>query len=169
MPRFISALANAALLVSVAHGHQQLDVVVVGRYAWRDRIGDHHRPSRYTAALIESHRHLGGMSASGLGKTDIETREAIAGLFREFVARVLKYYTDKYGAGSENVKLSQDGYFYEPAVAESIFDAMVAEQTKIKVFRYHRLDEVIRAGKPTAKGSELSMADLTAPIRFRFF
>jgi hypothetical protein len=41
-----------------------------------------------SVALIEYHAHLGGMSASGLGKSDIEHRQLIGGLFREFVERI---------------------------------------------------------------------------------
>ena len=98
----------------------------------------------HTVALIEYQRHLGGMSTSGLGKSDVETRAALGGLFREFVARVHKYYVDKYGANSENVRLCHDGYFFEPSVAEKIFNEMVQEQRTISVFLNHRLEEVSR-------------------------
>ncbi len=98
-----------------------------------------------SVALIEYHRHIGGMTASGLGKSDVETREAIGGVFREFVGHVRDYYIEKYGAGSENAKLSRDGYYYEPSVAESIFDRMVRE-AGVSVFRNHRLEEVSRTG-----------------------
>lgn len=97
-----------------------------------------------SVALVEYHRHLGGMSASGLGKSDIETRAAIGGLFREFTGRVLEYYRDKYGADSRQVTLCQDGYFYEPSVAELIFGQMIAEQPKITVYKGHRLTKAIR-------------------------
>src|SRR6185503_17694265 len=56
----------------------------------------------HTVALLEYHNHLGGMSTSGLGKSDIETREAIGGLFREFTQRVYKHYVDTYGANHAN-------------------------------------------------------------------
>lgn len=100
-----------------------------------------------TVALIEYHRHLGGMSASGLGKSDIENREAIGGMFREFVTRVRDYYVSKYGAGSENVKLCRDGCYFEPSVAERVFDEMVGSERRIEVFRNHRLEEAVRSGK----------------------
>lgn len=100
-----------------------------------------------TVALIEYHRHLGGMTASGLGKSDIENREAIGGLFREFVGRVHDYYVAKYGAGSENVKLCRGGYYFEPSVAERVFDEMVNRERRIEAFRNHRLEETTRNGK----------------------
>src|SRR5205085_2851557 len=67
-----------------------------------------------TVALVEYQDHLGGMAASGLGKSDIQNRAVIGGLFREFTERVFKHYVKTYGADSENVRLCQDGYYYEP-------------------------------------------------------
>jgi NADPH-dependent 2,4-dienoyl-CoA reductase/sulfur reductase-like enzyme len=49
----------------------------------------------HSVALTEYHRHLGGMSASGLGKSDITHRPMIQGLFREFVDRVRRHYLDR--------------------------------------------------------------------------
>ena len=97
-----------------------------------------------SVALIEYHPHIGGMSASGLGKSDIETRDAIGGVFREFVGRVRDHYVERYGPDSENVRLSRDGYYYEPSVAEAVFDRMVRD-AGVAVYRSHRLDEVIRS------------------------
>ena len=99
-----------------------------------------------TVTLVCYHRHLGGMAASGLGRSDVETREAIGGLFREFVDNIYRYYVRTYGEDSENVRMCQKGYCYEPSVAEGIFDAMVGTEPRVRVLRNHRLEEVLRAG-----------------------
>lgn len=99
-----------------------------------------------SVALVEYHKHLGGMTTSGLGKSDIENREAIGGLFVEFTRQVKQHYIEKYGPDSENVKLSRDGYYYEPSVAQNVMDAMVARETRIRVLVNHRLEEAIRSG-----------------------
>ena len=52
-----------------------------------------------SVALVEDHAHLGGMSASGLGKSDIENRAAIRGFFAEFVERIHRHYLERYGPG----------------------------------------------------------------------
>lgn len=91
-------------------------------------------------ALAEYHAHLGGMSSSGLGKSDIEHRPMIQGIFREFVDRVKQHYLERYGESSEAVRLCRDGYFYEPSVAEAVFEAMIAEQPSITVYKQHRLE-----------------------------
>lgn len=92
------------------------------------------------ATLIEYHDHIGGMVTSGLGKSDVENRAMIGGLFVEFTKRVKQHYIDRYGADSENVKLCQDGYYSEPSVAEAVFEAMLREQPKITVLKGWRLN-----------------------------
>lgn len=89
--------------------------------------------------LIESHAHIGGMSASGLGKSDVEQRHLIGGLFLEFTERVHKYYQNHFSPDSENVSLSQNGYYFEPLVAEKIFCEMLAAESNITVLTKHRL------------------------------
>lgn len=92
-----------------------------------------------SVALVEYHDHIGGMITSGLGKSDVENRAMIQGLFVEFVERVKTHYIELYGADSENVKLCRDGYYFEPSVAEYIFEAMIAEQPTLTVLKGSRL------------------------------
>lgn len=120
----------------------------------------------HTVALVEYQNHIGGMSASGLGKSDIETREAIGGLFREFTGRVYRHYVERYGAGHANVKASRDGYYYEPSVAERIFEQMVAAETRIRVYKRQRLIEVMRSGD-TVTGMRVVSRDGGAELEFR--
>jgi hypothetical protein len=101
----------------------------------------------HSVTMIEYHRHVGGMSASGLGKSDVVTRGAIGGLFGEFVGRVREHYVGEYGADSDAVRLCRDGYFYEPSVAESIFRQMIAAERRIDLRLGHRLEEVVRKGR----------------------
>ncbi|MCC7497383.1 MAG: FAD-dependent oxidoreductase [Bryobacterales bacterium] len=143
----ILAVALALATAAGASSAVNFDVVVVGGTPGGIATAIAAARLGHTVALTEYHNHLGGMSASGLGKTDIETKEAIAGLFLEFVGRIRAYYVNKYGEGSENVKLCRDGYYYEPSVAEAVFDRMVAGENNITVFRYHVLEEAIRSGR----------------------
>ncbi|MEA1951855.1 MAG: FAD-dependent oxidoreductase, partial [Planctomycetota bacterium] len=92
-----------------------------------------------SVVLLESGAHLGGMSTSGLGKSDIETRVAIGGLFKEFVSRVRHHYVEVHGADSQAVRLCRDGYYYEPSVAERVFNEMLGAEVGIEVFLEHRL------------------------------
>ncbi|HYG74743.1 MAG TPA: FAD-dependent oxidoreductase [Planctomycetota bacterium] len=80
-----------------------------------------------TVAIIEPGKHLGGLSAGGLGATDIGNKGAIGGLARGFYKSLGKVY------GKE------EAWTFEPHVAEKIFEDMVRE-FKIPVFRSERLD-----------------------------
>jgi hypothetical protein len=60
--------------------------------------------------LLERTVHIGGLPANGLGATDIATRGATGGLFKEFVGRVRQHYVDTYGADSQQVKDCSNGY-----------------------------------------------------------
>ncbi len=79
-----------------------------------------------TTVVLERTQHIGGLPANGLGATDIATRAATTGLFREFVGAVKQHYIDLYGAGSEQVRLCSDGYHFEPSVGEKVFHQMLA-------------------------------------------
>jgi hypothetical protein len=93
----------------------------------------------HRVALVERFDHLGGMSASGLGKSDIEHREMIQGFFKEFVEKVRLHYENCYGASSEEYAHCQEGYYYEPSVAENAFRELIEEAGRIELFTGHRL------------------------------
>ncbi len=78
--------------------------------------------------VIEPTRHLGGMSSSGLGATDIGNKAAIGGLAREFYRRVGKKY------GKDDCV-----WLFEPHVAETVFEELIRE-SKIEVVRGERLN-----------------------------
>lgn len=76
-----------------------------------------------TAILVEPSNHLGGLSAGGLGETDIGNKAAIGGISRDFYRRV----GQKYGVAEE--------WKFEPHVAEAVFKEMVAESKTPVLFR----------------------------------
>jgi len=89
--------------------------------------------------LVAYHSHLGAMSSSGLGKSDIENRPMIQGFFREFVDLVKAHYA----ADPVASKACKDGYFYEPSVAEGVFDRMVAAQSKVTVLKRNQFEKAL--------------------------
>jgi flavin-dependent dehydrogenase len=129
---------------AATHQAETFDIVVIG--ATPGGIGAAVSAARlgHSVALIEYRGHVGGMSASGLGKSDITKAGAIGGLWDEFVGRVRAYYEATYGPDSEQVQRCRDGYFYEPSVAERVFNEMIAEQRSITLLLRHRLEEVVR-------------------------
>jgi hypothetical protein len=92
------------------------------------------------SAILERTPFIGGLPANGLGATDIATRGATGGIFLEFVQRVKSYYIEEYGLDSDQVKDSDDGYHFEPAVAEHVFKGFVAEYPNITVLVNRQFD-----------------------------
>jgi hypothetical protein len=75
--------------------------------------------------LVTEDRHIGAMQTSGLGNTNAGDRKTVGGLTREFHKRMLDHYVMLYGAGSEQVKVSEGGFFFEPHVAQKVYDDWV--------------------------------------------
>ena len=111
--------------------------------------------------LIESHKHIGGMSASGLGKSDVENRHLIGGLFREFTDRVRRHYVDHHGEDSPDFELCQDGYYFEPSVAEAVFGEMLEECMNVSVLTQHRLVQTELSRNVLTR---IEIADCTAEV-----
>ncbi|MEX2169892.1 MAG: FAD-dependent oxidoreductase [Pirellulales bacterium] len=122
--------------------NQLYDVVVIGGTPAGIAAAVAAARAGRSVALVEYHAHVGGMAVAGLGKSDIENRDLIRGFFREFVQRVRSYYADRYGTDSENFGLCREGYYYEPSVAEKVFEAILAEQASIDVYRRFVLEQV---------------------------
>ncbi|WP_101295815.1 FAD-dependent oxidoreductase [Halegenticoccus soli] len=90
--------------------------------------------------VLERSAHVGGLPANGLGATDIITRDAVGGLFSEFVERVRDYYVRTYGPASEQVADCRDGYHFEPSVAEAVFEGMLVDHPAVTVRRCREFD-----------------------------
>ena len=92
--------------------------------------------------------HPGGMAASGLCTTDAVRRELFGGLVTEFIQGVREVYRDELGENSPEWPLIHDGWYYEPSVAEKVFERMLeAETERLTFLRGHPL-----AGATVAEG-----------------
>ncbi|HWA96999.1 MAG TPA: FAD-dependent oxidoreductase [Pirellulales bacterium] len=92
-------------------------------------------------------KHPGGMAASGLSTTDAVRPELFGGLVAEFIAGVRDEYRRTLGEASPEWKLIKDGWFYEPSVAERVFQRLLDEQSERLTFlRAHHLVDAIVAG-----------------------
>src|SRR5436190_16252255 len=69
--------------------------------------------------------HAGGMAASGLSTTDAVRRDLFGGLVQEFVGLIREEYRRTIGEGSPDWKLTENGWYYEPSVAERAFDKLI--------------------------------------------
>ncbi|MDE6685313.1 MAG: FAD-dependent oxidoreductase, partial [Duncaniella sp.] len=139
MSRIIALIL--ALQLSVIGCAADYDVVIVGGTPGGIMTAISAARQGKTALLLERTSHIGGLPANGLGATDIATRGATTGLFREFTQRVRQYYIDRYGDNSSQVKDCSDGFHFEPSVAETVFTEMLAEHAdKIKIHTMRQFD-----------------------------
>lgn len=82
-----------------------------------------------SVALLAFDKHLGGMTSSGLGATDIGNKAAVGGIAREFYKRLGKHY------GKE------ESWTFEPSVAENALNAWCREND-IRCYYEQRLSKV---------------------------
>jgi hypothetical protein len=135
---FLVLLARAV----VAQPAQSYDVLVYGGTASGIAAAINAAESGRTVVLVEPTARIGGIVTSGLSYTDFKSFEAIGGTFRDYTRRVEKYYADKYGADSQQVKDCYFGVHAEPHVSLAVWQEMLAEQPRVKVLLQHRLESV---------------------------
>ncbi len=103
--------------------------------------------------LVGPDIHLGGLSSSGLGYTDSGNTQAVGGLAREFYERIYLHYgaasawrwqkasefANHSQGGRSRVDADQTMWTFEPHVAESVFEAWLAEH-RVTILRNEWLD-----------------------------
>lgn len=119
---YAALLAGAAFSLSAA----SYDIVVLGGTPGGLMAAIEAARMGKNVVVLERYDRIGGLPANGLGATDIATRGATTGLFSEFTGAVKQYYIDTYGENSQQVKDCSDGFHFEPKVAETVFNRMLA-------------------------------------------
>ncbi len=115
--------------------------------------------------VVSPDKHLGGLSASGLGWTDTGDKSVIGGLARDFYHRLYLHYQkeeswkwqekSEYGnVGQGNVAIDGNNrtmWIFEPHAAEKAFDQLI-EENDIPLYREEWLD---RDGGVIMKGTAI--------------
>src|SRR5207247_2290378 len=58
----------------------------------------------HRVTLIDVNNHIGGVVSGGLVATDMGDRNTVGGLADDFFKRIVRFYTEKYGADSKELK-----------------------------------------------------------------
>ena len=123
-----------------------------------------------TAIIVEPEKHLGGLTAGGLGWTDSGSKAVIGGISREFYQRVKKHYDapaawkHEQAKGYSRYRPNDDAMWtFEPHVAELIYERMVKEGD-IPVVRQQRLD---RTGGVTKAGERILAITMVSGETYR--
>jgi hypothetical protein len=134
---------------TAAGADQAYDVVVYGGTSGGVAAAVQVARMGKSVVLVEPGRHLGGLTAGGLGATDIGNKQAIGGLAREFYRRVHQHYQrpdawkhqtlDEYRPRSGHMVDKDTMWGFEPRVAEAIFHRML-DELKVPVLKNEPLD-----------------------------
>ena len=159
-------LLKAAWLLSLgmatAAGTDQADVVVYGDTSGGVVAAVQAARMGKSAILVSPFGHLGGMTSSGLGFSDIGNDRILGGLSREFYHQIYLHYqkpeawthekradfkNEGQGVPALNPKTELASTF-EPKVAEAVFNAMVKEAgVKVVKGRLDLKNGVVKDGK----------------------
>lgn len=126
-------LSIALLVAASLHAANIYDLVVYGATASGVVTAVTAAREGLRVVLLEPGRHVGGMAASGLSRTDLGQKLVIGGYALEFYQRVgKKYGTERFG--------NDAAWFYEPHIGEQVFREMLSE-AKVEVRFGERLLE----------------------------
>ena len=131
---FISLPASArafAVPASTPSAPVNYSVVVYGSSSAAVTAAVASARNNVTTVLVSSFPHLGGMTSSGLGKTDTGDTATIGGLANAFYRQVGAHYN-----------ATAPVFNFEPHVAERVFNDMVASQPYLQLLTGYVLDSV---------------------------
>jgi hypothetical protein len=128
------AIFETGCIVTPSNSSQTYDVVIYGGTSAAVAAAVQTKRMGKTAIIVCPEKHLGGLTAGGLGWTDSGRKEAIGGISREFYQHIKKHY-DKAEAWIYQKPLEYSRYrteddamwVFEPHVAEQTFEELVAE------------------------------------------
>lgn len=133
---FLATCAALAHATPASH-----DIVVYGGTSGGVIAAVQAAKSGRSVVLISPTAHLGGLTTSGLGWTDLGRSSILGGLSREFYHRVHQHYQDDtaWNWQTKNLGMSGQGApafnatteiasVFEPKVAEAVFLAMIGEE-----------------------------------------
>ncbi|MEP3479786.1 MAG: FAD-dependent oxidoreductase [Fuerstiella sp.] len=172
-------LAHPATTVSPASADVSVDVVIYGNTSAAVIAAVQVKQMGKSVVIVGPDKHLGGLSAGGLGWTDSGSKSAIGGLSRNFYHRVWKHYQQdsawpwqkkaKFGARHQNSSGKEGGgatmWVFEPSIAEAVFEELIAEYS-IPVYREEFLNRrprpATQADNTISHGVEMQNGNITA-------
>ena len=169
---FYSLLILAAGCKSQNNSEYKADIIIYGGTSAAVIAAVEAVQSGKSVIVVSPDKHLGGLTAGGLGYTDTGNKAVIGGLSRDFYHRVYNHYNDsaawvwqkhsEYGNKGQGT-VAMDGenrtmWIFEPHVAEKIFEDYVAENN-IKVLRDEWLNR--DSGTVVSGGKIVSFATLS--------
>jgi hypothetical protein len=151
----MNRLLLAALTLAVAMGApvRETDLLIYGCTSGAIAAGVQATRMHKTVVMVCPEKHLGGLTAGGLGWTDSGDKAVIGGLSREFYHRVWQHYDqpdawrwqkrEEFGNKGQSGTAMDVGnrtmWIFEPHVAEQVYESWVKE-ARIPIVRNAWLD-----------------------------
>lgn len=154
--RFKIIISLAGLIFSLSANSKSYDVVVYGGTSAGVTAAIQTARMNKKVLLVTTTKHLGGLTSSGLGATDINQHTVIGGISREFYQRIYSHYAKSsswksqtpedyyeknlgkfFWRGKSDVLKMQ--WMFEPHVAQKVYKEMLKE-AKVEIAYNERLD-----------------------------
>lgn len=133
MKRFLIILAAAAIITGCCKDNKY-DLCVYGGTSAGVIAAYSAAQLGMNVVIVEPGNHFGGMTAGGLGFTDIGNKQAVQGVAHQFYRKVGAHYG------------TLEQWIFEPHVAEDIFMDYLDHQN-ITILTGYRLESVMKSGK----------------------
>jgi hypothetical protein len=160
------------LLVWAALSPAATDIVIYGCTSGAMTAAVQARRMNKSVVVVCPEKHLGGLTAGGLGFTDSGDKTVIGGLSREFYHRVWQQYQkpetwkwqkrEEYGNKGQGTPAMDQGartmWIFEPHVAERVYEDWIKE-LKIRVVRNAWLDRAKGVKKQGERIVSITMLD----------
>lgn len=142
--------ASGGMLLGAAAG-ESADVVIYGATSAGYAAAIQAQRMGKTAVVLEPSGHVGGMTAGGLGQTDVARVEAFGGISRAFYRDIKRYYekpenwrhqkSEDYRPDGQCARTLQADamWTFEPSAAQAVL-ADWERREKLRIVRHARLD-----------------------------
>jgi len=137
---FVYESTPSSIMAAVAAANEGLSVVMVSPYA-----------------------HVGGMRTSGLAMHNLGVKGTLGGLGKAFHDQVYQYYIDRYGANSPQVQSCENGFRFEPHIAEQIFLQWLLD-AGVRLFNEEHVVDVIKKGPRITRVITSKNRSITAKV-----
>ncbi len=172
MQRFITLTWVSAVVALGAGAARKADVVVYGCTSGAMTAAIQVKKMGKSVVVVCPEKHLGGLTAGGLGWTDSGNKAVIGGLSHEFYHRVWQHYDkpdawkwqkrEQYGNKGQGTEALDSNartmWIFEPHVAEQVYEAWIRE-AGIPVVRDSWLDRKNGVRKKNGRIASITMLD----------
>ncbi|MFN3325635.1 MAG: FAD-dependent oxidoreductase [Bryobacteraceae bacterium] len=138
---YLATVILTLSLIGCTHPQPQVDLLIYGCTSGAITAAVQTKRMGKSVIMVCPERHLGGLTAGGLGWTDSGNKAVIGGLSREFYHRVWQHYDkpsawrwqkrEEYGNKGQGTEALDQGnrtmWIFEPSVAESVYEAWIKE------------------------------------------